>query len=69
MREKYAPTIKLYCMITNTEIVLHSVKYDLRRISFNRTYTTFTVWNRPVDWKRDQTEHKRSNLEGQTFFS
>jgi len=44
MIEKYAPTINLYCMIRNTEIVLHSTKYDLRKISFNPTSTTFTVW-------------------------
>jgi len=40
---KYAPTSKLYCKKTNTDIVVHSMKYDLRKISFNLTSTTFTV--------------------------
>jgi len=43
MREKYTPTIKSYCMITNTEMVLHSIKYYLRKISLNPTSTTYTV--------------------------
>jgi len=44
MREKYSPTIKLYCMISNTDFLLHSIKYNLRKISFNLTSTTYTVW-------------------------
>jgi len=31
-------------MISNTDFVLHSIKYDLRKISFNLTSTTYTVW-------------------------
>jgi len=43
MREKYTPTLKLYCMIANTEMVVHSIKYDLRKISLYPASTTSTV--------------------------
>ena len=33
-------------MIKNTEIVLQSIKYNLRKINFNQTSTTFTVDNK-----------------------
>ena len=35
MREKYTQTIKLYCLITNTKIVVHIMKYDLSKICCN----------------------------------
>jgi len=50
MREKYSPTIKLYCMISNTDFVLKSMKYDLRKISFNFTSTTYTVCKQCRHW-------------------
>ena len=51
MREKYAPAIKLYCMITNTDMVLNSIKYNLQIIRFNPTSTTFTVRIRIIQQK------------------